>query len=81
MPLPRSAAASERENASCACFDAAYGPGGREGGGAGDGDEVDDVRAALLRGGLQPGHQRARAPDAAEVVDLHHAPRRGRARP
>ena len=28
MPLPRSAAASERENASCACFDAAYAPAG-----------------------------------------------------
>ena len=31
------------------------------------------MRAALCRG-LQPRHERARAPDAAEVVDLHHAP-------
>ena len=28
IPSGRSVAASERENASCACFDAAYGPAG-----------------------------------------------------
>ena len=28
MPLPRSAAAREREKASCACFEAAYAPAG-----------------------------------------------------
>jgi len=47
--------------------------GGREGGGAGDGDQVDDVRPTLARRDPEPGHQGARAPHAAEVVDLHHA--------
>ena len=28
IPVPRSAAASERENATCACFEAAYAPAG-----------------------------------------------------
>ena len=48
--------------------------GGREGDRPGDGDDVHDVRAARGRGcAPQAGHERARAPDAAEVVRLDHA--------
>ena len=66
-PLPLRSAAVERENASCACFAALYGPARRERHGAGDRDDIDDVRVAR---GLQAGQERAQAPDPAEVVDL-----------
>ena len=66
---PRSASrpVSERENASCACLEAAYGPGGGEGDGARDRDDVDDVRAGLQRRFEGTDH-----PDAAEIVRPQH---------
>ena len=65
IPRVRSAADVARENASCACFDAEYGPAGRERDRPRDRDDVHDVRRAR---GLEPGQERAQAPDAAEVV-------------
>ena len=73
MPRRASCAAVARENASCACFDAAYGPDGGDGDGARDRDDVDDV--ATARAASRPGQERAQAPDAAEVVRRASPPR------
>ena len=65
----RSWAAVARENASCACFDAAYGPDCGNGDRARDRDDVDDVGG---RSRFEAGQERPQAPDAAEVVRPHH---------
>ena len=54
IPRGASSTASERENASCACFDAEYGPAGDL---ARDRDDVHDVRAAA-----EAGQERVRRP-------------------
>ena len=61
MPRGASSNATERENASCACFEAEYGPSADE---AGDRDDVDDVRA-----GAETGQERQRCPHGSQVVD------------
>ena len=63
---------SERENASCACFDGRVGARRGERHGARDRDDVHDVRSARRRARLEAGQQAPRSPDAAEVVDAHH---------
>ena len=60
-PAGASSADVARENASCACFDAEYGPDGRTRR-AGDGDDVHDVRFGRRR--LEAGQKRAQAPDS-----------------
>ena len=74
MPRLRSCAAVARENASCACFDAEYGPDG--------GNATAPATETMLTtsdgaAGLEPGQERAQAPDAAEVVRPHHVLDRG----
>ena len=65
----RSSRATEREKASCACFEAAYGPGRRADHDACDRDDVHDVRR---RAALEEREERAEAPDAAQVVHACH---------
>ena len=65
MPRRRSWIAVAREKASCACFEAEYGP---EGGNATTPATETTLTTSAGRGGLEAGQERAQAPDAAEVV-------------
>ena len=64
MPLGASSTASERESASCACFDAEYGPPATV---PATDDDRDQVRAATERR-----EEREHRPERAEVVDADH---------
>ena len=69
IPPGRSVAASERENASCACFEPAYGPAGANAIVPAT-ETTFTMWASPPAAALEPGRERARAPDAAEVVRL-----------
>ncbi len=65
MPRPRSSAAAERENASWACFDAAYRPAGAK---ATVPATETTLTTCATAGRLERGEERTQAPDSAEVV-------------
>ena len=60
----RARRASERENASCACFDAEYGPTATV--------PATETTLTTCEPAAEPGQERERRPDRAEVVDADH---------